>query len=310
MSVTIVSIPQYESTHPNHTVPRDGWGRPIIVPKTGGLPTGHVRVTTYIDCIEDKSSLNDWGRRMVLVGASRRPDLVSKAVGLNPDDPKDRASLKALAVQATDASGANDKAARGTYLHTLTEYADRGEPLPPGASETDTADIAAYLATTASLRVLSMETFVVVSELRVGGTFDRLVHYAGPGPDGEPLEGTFIADLKTGSIAYGALKMAAQLAIYSRGETYDHAKFPVDVTDKKSLARWKKHAVPADSASEAYGSIGDVNQEWGIIIHLPAGTATCSLHWVDLSLGWEMAKLAGVVRNARTVGKKAMRQFV
>ncbi|MEU8133222.1 hypothetical protein [Streptodolium elevatio] len=307
MVLNLVEIPQPAPTHPNHAVPRDGWGRPIIVPKAGGKPTGHTRTTTFIDCIEDKSNLNDWGKRMVLLGATKRPDLIAKAGALDPE--ADKKQLNALAEQAADASGANDKREKGTYLHSLTEYADRAEPLPPGASAADLEDIAAYMMATSAMTVVSAEQFVVVNQLGAAGTFDRLMNYDGPGPDGERITGNFIADVKTGGIEYGALKMASQLAVYSRGELYDHTYFPVDAKDKKALAAWKKRQFSAEEAAQAYMPLPDVNQEWGIIIHLPSGTGVCKLHWVDLTIGWELAQLALTIRKARTGKGKAMFPF-
>jgi hypothetical protein len=268
------------------------------------------RTTTFIDCIEDKSSLIDWAKRMVLVGAVRRPDLVEQARNLSPEDKTDKASLDSLVEQLTDSSGANDKSRRGTYLHDLTEYVDRGEPLPRGISDDDLDDMAAYMAATSVLSVVAVEQFVIVPELGAGGTFDRLSYYEGPGPDGKPISGNFITDTKTGSIEYGKLKMASQLAVYSRGVLYDHTKFPApDKGDKKAFAAWKKTEFAAEQAAEAYSPLPPVNQDWGIIVHLPAGTGTCELYWVDLNIGWALAQLALTIRKSRST-KGAMKPFV
>jgi hypothetical protein len=303
--LNIVDLPAAPA--PKLEVPRDGWGRPLIIPRTGGKPAGHTRTTTFIDCIEDKSNLIDWGKRMVLVGASKYPSLLDSARGLSPED--DKKALDALAERATNLSGANDKREKGTHLHTLSEYVDRGEPLPPGTSGADLADMAAYMMETVSLTVHAVEQFVVVNELKVAGTFDRMYEYAGPDPYGNPIDGLFIGDLKTGSVRYGALKMAMQLAIYSRGERYDYSRFPIDTQDKKALAAWKKAEVSAVDAEQAYADLPPVNRDWGIIVHLPAGQAECKLYWVDLNMGWEAAKLALQIRAMRST-KNAMRPFV
>lgn len=296
--------------HPNHSVPRDGWGRPIVVPRAGGQPKGYTRTTTFIDCIEDKSALIDWGKRMVLVGAAKRADLVGKARLLDPENPDDKKRLNELAVQATDASGANSKREKGTHLHGLSELVDAGRPLPAGLSARDVEDMAAYLLETSPLTVKAVEQFVVVDELGVAGTFDRMAEYDGPGPDGEPISGNFICDLKTGSVDYGGLKMAAQLACYSRGVKYDFARFPVDAQDKAAVASFKKRVIDVHDAAAAYSPLPPVSQDWGIIIHLPAGKGECALYWVDLNLGWEAAELALRVRELRSKGRKAMKQFV
>jgi hypothetical protein len=281
----------------------------LVVPPTGGKPKGHTRTTTFIDCIEDKSSLTTWGKRMVLVGAVRRPDLVERARHLDPEVKEDKASLDSLAEQLTDSSGANEKSRRGTYLHDLTEYVDRGEPLPKTISGQDLDDMAAYMMETSALKVVAVEQFVIVPELGVGGTFDRLSYYEGPGPDGKPIAGNFITDTKTGSIEYGKLKMASQLAVYSRGVLYDHTKFPVNASDKKAFAAWKKTEFTAEEAASAYSPLPPVNQEWGIIVHLPQGEGMCKLYWADLRIGWAAAQLALTIRQTRST-KGALKPFV
>lgn len=305
-----VDIPS-SPDHPNHTVPRDGHGKPLVVPEAGGKPKALVRTTTFIDCIEDKSSLVDWGKRMVLVGAARQPSLLEAVQKLDPNDPKDRNKLNGLAERAVDISGANDKREKGTHLHALSEYADRGEALPEGTPAQDIEDITAYMIGTMDLTVHSVEQFVVCSELGVGGTYDRTYEYAGPGPDGEPIEGRFIGDLKTGSVKYGALKMAMQLAIYSRAKKYDHTLFPAPdrAEDEKAFQKWKRTEVEAAEAAKAYSVPDPVNQDWGIIAHLPSGEGVCNLYWVDLTIGWRLAQLALEIRAARSL-KGAMLPWV
>jgi hypothetical protein len=310
MTLNLMEIPQQpKPLHPNLSVPRDGWGRPLIVPEGGGKPKGHTRTTTFIDCIEDKSSLVAWKARNVLVGMTKRPDLADKARDLDPNDPSGKKALDRLVEQAEDAAGANEKSRKGTYLHDLSEYVDRGEPLPKTISGADLDDMAAYMMATSVLEVVAIEQFVVVPELSVGGTFDRLVRYDGPGPDGKPISGNFIADTKTGSIEYGKLKMAMQLATYSRGKLYDHTLFPVDVNDEKAFKAWKKTGFTAEQAAQAYSPLPPVNQDWGIIVHLPSGEGVCNLYWVNLNIGWALAQLALEVRKARST-KGAMLPFV
>ncbi|MER8116259.1 hypothetical protein [Streptomyces sp. NPDC094031] len=295
---------------PTVDVPRDGWDRPLVVPKQGGRPVALTRTTTFIDCIEDKSALSGWKSRMTLVGAAMRPDLLNMVSQLDPQDPADKRKLDRLAEQAQDISGANAKREKGTHLHTLSEYVDRGQSLPAGTSAADQLDMSAYMGATVPFTVKAVERFVVVPKLGTGGTFDRLLEYAGPGPYGEHVEGHYIGDLKTGSVQYGALKMATQLAVYSRGEFYDHTLFPVDPADRKAFVAWKKREVPAEEAAAAYSPLpGHVSKKWGIIINLPAGSGECTLHWVDLEIGWAAARLARQIRTTRST-KGAMLPWV
>jgi hypothetical protein len=284
------------------SVPRDGWDRPLVIPKAGGKPVGHTRTTTFIDCIEDKSALTNWGKRSVLVGLREMPSLLDAAAGLNPKDKDDKRKLDALAEKAMNASGANDKREQGTYLHGLSELVDAGIPLPESASAADLTDMAAYKMSTLDFEFEHVEKLVVVNALSTAGTPDRVGRYTGPGPvDGMWFENELlITDLKTGTTDYGRLKMASQLAVYSRGEFYDWSRFPVDVTDEKAFKAWKKAEVPAEEAAAAYTSIGDVNQEWGVIFNLPSGSGEVEMFWANLTIGWELAELALVIRKARS----------
>ena len=105
----------------------------------------------------------------------------------------------------------------------------------------------------------------MVDDIKTAGTFDRLIEL-----DGQ----TYIADIKTGTIVWSLQKIAMQLAIYSRGQRYDPA------TGNRT-------------------PLGNVNQRNGIIIHLPAEEASCTLYWVNIDAGWQAVERALWVRNWR-----------
>ncbi|WP_432508076.1 hypothetical protein [Kineococcus esterisolvens] len=288
-------------------IPRSN-GRPLVVPKEGGKPTALTRVTTFVDALEDKSSLAKWYKRMVMVGAAKEPRLLNRVMELLGDLTGNRDELNALAERLMQISGANDKREDGTRLHLLSEYIDRGEALPADITEQDRADMLAYQMATIDFDVLAVEQSCVNAELSTQGTTDRILWYGGLDPDGEPA-GNLIGDLKTGTVDYGALKMAMQLAVYSRSEKYDWRMFPVDTSDKREFAAWKKREVPAEEAAKAYSPLPPVNQNWGVIINLPAGSGECTVYWVDLKIGYESAQLAQRVRVARNLGRRALRPF-
>lgn len=296
-------------------VPRDGHGKPLVIPHDGGKPKPLVRVTTFIDCIEDKSSLSDWQMRSVLVGAALNPSLLDGVLGMDPANSQDdKNELNQRCERAKDLAGANEKSKKGTHLHELSELVDEGKPLPPGTPHADVMDMAAYKLATVGFSVLMKELFVVVPELGVGGTFDRLLHFDGLDPDGNPA-GNLIGDLKSGRIDYGQIKMPAQLAIYSRGKLYDYKRFPAPVrkdADGKDTAEWKtwkKTVIEPEAAAEAYTPLPEVNQNWGVVIHLPAGTGECELYWADLNHGWNNAELAKVIRASRSNKKGSLIPF-
>lgn len=242
-------------------LPRDRYGRPLVRPLDGGKPIAYTRCTTYVDCLEDKFNLQKWMQRNVALGLADRPDLLL-AVGAHRDDKK---ALDRICGEAQEAAKAHAAATTGTALHALTERIDRGQDVGV-VPDAYLADLSAYTEATRDLKAVHIEQFCVLDTLQVGGTPDRVVSYKGK---------RYIADIKTGSIEYGALKIAMQLAVYARSATYDHA------TGERGV-----HGAELDH---------------GIIIHLPAGTGTCELVWVDLLEGWNAVRVAKDVRAKRAL---------
>ena len=247
-------------TQPEQTINRDRWGRPLVIPPGGGNPIPYTRATTVAGTLDDTHALTRWKQRQTAIGLADRPDL-ALAVTAHRDDKR---QLDDVCEQAMEASQSSAKATTGTALHTLTEHVDRGDELPT-IPDGVAADLNAYQQATVGLEVISIEQFVVLDDLKIAGTADRIVRWGGM---------NFIADLKTGQISYGIQKIAAQLAIYSRGDAYN-----IDTGDRNPLP--------------------DVHPTAGIVIHLPAGEARCELHWIDLRRGWEAVQLALQVRAWR-----------
>ena len=281
-ALVTVDAPDAPTTNPltgQPLIARDRWGRPKVVPEWGGNAVPYTRCTTFVGCVEDMYLVQQWQMRHVARGIALNDDLIA---AVRDTDPDNKDGLNFLHGEARKRSGAGDAAALGTYLHTVTEAADRG--LDPGSVEvpwlsTGTMDpsayipdLAAYLEATAPFRHLSIEQFMVQDPLKVGGTPDRVVQYQGK---------RYIADLKTGVIDMGTLKIAAQLAMYARSRPYDHT----------TGARGEPHGCEIDR---------------GIIIHLPVGSATCRLYWVDLLAGWNVVMTARDVRERRKLRWNAL----
>lgn len=244
-------------------IPRDRWGRPLVVPPDGGKPVAYTRATTFVSACDDTYNLNQWAKRMVAIGLVDRPDL-QLAIAAHRDD---KGKLNHIVDEAMEAAKAHAAATTGTALHSLTEALDRGQDMPtyPDAYK---ADLEAYAAATKPLKMLPeyIERFLVYDPLRIGGTPDRIVELGGR---------RYIADLKTGSVDYAIGKIAQQLAVYSRSVTYDHE-------------------------THTRGHIDGVDQNTAIVIHLPAGTGTCELIEVDIAAGWEAVQLSAQVRAWRS----------
>lgn len=258
---------------PEPSIDRDRYGRPLVKPPGGGKPVAYTRCTTYIDVLEDRYNLQKWMQRMVALGLASRPDLLLSVSAHR----EDKRQLDKICEDAREAAAASAAATTGTALHALTELVDRGQELPAGLPANVLASLDAYTEATKDLKATHIEQFCVQDTLKVGGTPDRVVKYQGR---------SYIADLKTGSIEWGALKIAMQLAIYARSHTYD-------VTTGER------------------GDHGADNLR-GLIIHLPAvedpAEARCDLHWVDLKEGWFSVVVAGQVREKRKLKFKDLTQ--
>jgi hypothetical protein len=257
-------------------VPRDRWGRPLVIPPGGGNAIAYTRVTTFIDVLDDPFNLTQWKRRMVALGLAQRPDLLLRVTSLGPEPAKETeggAAYKRWKKQmdetcdaAVEAAKASASATIGTALHALTERMDRGQDVGV-VPDSYKPHLKAYEDATKNMTAVHIERFTVNDELRVGGTPDRVLRI-----DGHPK--LVIGDLKSGDVVYGILKIAQQLAIYAHAQLYN----------------------PADGTRT---SLGDVDLERGLIIALNARSGKCELLWVDLTRGWAAVQISKTVRDAR-----------
>jgi hypothetical protein len=245
---------------PAPQIKRDRYGRPLITPPDGEEPVPYVRATTWAGTLDDTHGLIDWKCRMTALGIADRTDL-RIATAAHRDDKKE---LDSIVEQAQEASASSAAATMGTAVHKVTELIDTGKPTGRIPDEI-AADVAAYQKATAAMKMLAVETFVVVDQYRVGGTFDRQIGFEGS---------AYIGDLKTGaSLKYGVGKFAIQLALYSRGQAYNFT------TGERTPLQ--------------------VDQDWGIVIHLPVGKGECTVYWIDLAAGWEAVEYCRWVREWR-----------
>ena len=256
----------------NAEIPRDRWGRPMILPLKGTKRVAYRRATTFVGCLDDTNGLMKWMSRQVAFGMGQRKDLVLAAAAADPTDKKKIGEIADKA--AEHAKGvAGDAAETGTALHSLTERIDRGGPLGVVPSEYQ-ADIEAYRKATEHIEYLGIETFRVHDEWKVAGTADRIGIL-----NGRPM----IMDIKTGSIDYPH-KMAMQLAMYARSLPYDIS------TDQRGI------------------DVKEVDLNYGVIIHLPAGQGRCDLYEIDIAKGWGACLIARQVWDWR--GRKDLTRLI
>ena len=251
---------------------RDHYGRYLLPEPETGYEKPWTRVTTVANTLADRYGLEQWAQRNTVLGIGTRPDLYALAVASTIED---RSQLNSIVKQAQEAAEASSGRNLGSALHRLTERVDRGDDLDiPDAWK---GDVDAYCKTLSDYHVKIMpdwiERIVVLPDIGVAGTFDRLVHLETP--KGQPNTWT-VADLKTGKdvTKYGTTEIAIQLALYANashvwnGTGYDPMPSPID-------------------------------REKGLIIHLPVGKSACTLYTVDIKAGWEAVQLALDVREWR-----------
>ncbi len=218
--------------------------------------------------IEDNTALAAWRAREAARGVALDDQLRQAVLLADGRDELDDLVERALAV-----AGANALRDRGTEMHRITELADLGR-LP-----TMTDDMAAVAARwrkaldVAGIELLDghVERIVLVPELQVCGTFDRLARWQGR---------TVVLDLKTGS---GRVKyphsMAVQLALLARASWITVG--PGERVDDRTT--WTDFAPVADLG---------VDQAVGLIVALPSDSDDIEVHSLDLEAGWEAAMLA------------------
>jgi hypothetical protein len=277
--------------------PRTARKQPLVIPAAGGTPAIYTRATTFAGALEETSSLTKWKQRLTLLGAGLNRRLADAAARLDPAAPEGKKELNRLAWKAFVLGGGEKAQQQGTWRHLLTEYHDRGEELPSHSAE-DAADLAAYVEATRPLQMLHIEEPVVLDRYRIAGTPDRILQTDLRTPDGRPA-GIVIGDTKTGSIDLAALKIAMQLATYSRARLYNPVRHLSARPGEGEITEWRKRMFTREEAEAAYLPTPQINQDWGLIIHLPAGFGECSLHWIDLRIGWDALAVAAQVRSLR-----------
>jgi hypothetical protein len=242
---------------------RDRWGRPLITPPDGGKPVPYTRVTTVAKTLDDEAALAAWKMRMCAIGLARRPDLLALASATD-----DKRRLDDVTRQALDAAASGARANLGTALHAIIERVNAG--LPDGeVLEALAADVAAYRKTVSALTISHPETFVVLDRWQVAGTFDFVVRH--------PVTGKLVVgDLKTGTdLSYSWRSIAVQLWAYANADA------------------------AYDPATGVRAALPDLDRTVGIVVHLPAGEGSCTIHEVDLVSGGEAFERAMWVRRWR-----------
>jgi hypothetical protein len=267
-------------------VKRDYRGRYLFTGKDG-QEKAYTRVTTLAKVLDDTYFLDQWKLRTTIKGLAERQDLYALACATPIEDKK---TLNNLAKDALAAIPS--RANIGTAIHSATEAADNGRPY--NLPEIYRADVRAYQKACREwgliVRPEYIETVLACHALEVAGTTDRFVEVTAqtielmdrgaqkmiekgalidlPSASLEPGD-LVVLDVKTGSsVDFGASAMPVQLAVYARAEQM------------------------LDPQTQSLVEAPDVNLEFGLVMHIDAGTGESVVHVLDLIDGWRGAHLA------------------
>ena len=224
---------------------RDRWGRPLVIPRGGGDRRGMTRISSLGSVMTNTYHLEGWKRRQVVIGLTRRMDLLGRAALAGED--KER--LNDIVEEAMEAAGANVGREYGTLMHSIIEMHLKGHPVPDMFAE----QIAAFEACRELHGIVfdleHIEQFVVNETLNAAGSFDYRATI-----DGVDM----IGDLKTGS-SLSEGEIAFQTAGYATATSY------------------------YDCADDSHTDPEPVSQERAFILHMPKDDpSVCALKFVDL----------------------------
>ena len=259
-----------------------------------GNAKGITRATTFNKELSRGLGLSDWRARNVLIGATRRPDVVDRAHGLTHEDHK--RELMKLVAELETAAGAKVSADIGTYLHGFTEEIDAGLKTPADAPERYRAQLELYVSTLADAGFEAVpgliERTTMIREFGgVVGTFDRIVYHS-------PSDTYMIADLKTGKTAdYLVEETETQEWIYAHGVN-QHGVYDWNTNT------WQPPRSYGDSIETGPWEVPEVSETQGVIIWMPVQgehAGTVQLLDADLEAG---ARHAERCHDARTRPKR------
>lgn len=266
-------------------VPRDGYGRAMLVPPGGGARVPYTSMSTLAGQLNAHAQgLHQWELRMVAKGVGMSRELSGIAGSSRYDtrigeedvsrNREEAQVLDEVILHAKELAGAHQKARWGTAFH---RYAEQDDPLgePP---EDMVADLEAFRRTLdrCGIKILATEVFVVNETLGAAGSFDYALYL--PWRPNVVV----IGDSKTGKLKPDQAEI--QLAGYATSEIYDR-----DTDERMSFF-------------DAFGMHSD--KQLGYVPHTPPMSGECELWPVDLEQGFMRAVLARDVHASNAAARK------
>jgi hypothetical protein len=259
-------------------------GRPMIKQPDGSV-RAYTRASQLGDYLTDQEFLEAWHMRNLAVALGRRRDLADLAAVepyttgfAEPPQHIKSASAKALdgyIARALDSVVIDERADRGTVVHHVTEMNYDG--FIPISVIGEKAAFDEFIRIN-KIQRLGSEIFVVNDDLQVAGTFDHLWYVPA-------LESVVIGDTKNGR-NQNNLGFSIQFANYANSRVYE-----VQTGNRMTLEEY---------IESRFGLHHPINREVAILLSVKERQAKPSD--VNIVWGYEMAKLAAAVRDARGNG--------
>jgi hypothetical protein len=258
---------------------KDGKRYRLPDPKTGTTRTWQ-RVTTFNKAASDTFLIREWDKRIVAEGVAMSRKLQAQIAAVLSEDlspAKKKAELQPLADEAQRIAGAKDPAEIGTALHRMRAALDKGRKFAP--LEPWDQDLKVYQELLAREGLTPVPEYVertiVHRGYQVAGTFDGIVRC----PDGKLR----MMDLKTGrTLEYGWGEIEVQCFVYSDSR------------------------VIYNKDSKTYEPMPEIEKDYALVIHLPAGAGQAFSYEVDLQqgkYGADLAKTIWAYRKGRQLPK-------
>lgn len=221
-------------------------------------------VTTIAKIPDDTYSLDQWRKRMVVMGLALTPALVERAAAHYDD----RDQLGRIAEEAMTAAKAHEASGRGTAAHRIAERHDLDQMIvdTPFARAVRNAWQKALDGAGLDIVPEYIERIVVYPDLKIAGRFDRIARRRSDGR-------LVMLDLKTGAnAAKYPHAIAVQLALYVN-------------------AQYLAGPIPNEGGStEEFTKLPtDLDRKWGVIVHMPTDD-TVEVHKVNIEAGWDIAR--------------------
>lgn len=270
--------------------------------KGGGdwVPYGMTRMTNLAGAFVDTEALSIWEQEQGFIGLALDVSLYEEVCLLVRqamrdgvdfqrlrDFPDVRRALtgtwkeRGLSIvgRAKQRAGANDARQKGINRHKAWEIRANGGPLFGSPDmQAQIIDLETLLADAHLKRLPGFSERVIRNDvLRCAGRFDDILVDTRTGE-------LFIADLKTKAREFFTwLEIDIQLAGYARAE-------------------WMLQDV-----TYVTGPLTMVNQERGVVLHMPSDGARPRLRVADLTRGWRNAQVARLIMDERSYGKSVER---